>query len=157
MDESESRVLGDELGEINAEFESEAMGVSDTDPDTEGDACDEADELGLIVFVDVLESDEDVAADLVRVLVAIVDRVMTAVNERVADKRAVTVSLEVPDCDTDTRFENVGVIETIGEKVLTIVSVSECEVMGVADIVDVELTVLVLVSLDDAVTEPDGE
>ena len=67
------RALSVELGEINAEFESDATGVSDADPDTEGDACDEADELGLIVFVDVLVSEEDVAADLVRVRVAIVD------------------------------------------------------------------------------------
>ena len=71
---------------------------------------------------------------------------ITAVEEGVADKRVVIVKLEVPDCETDTRPENVGVIETIGEKVLAIVSVSECEVMGVVDIVDVELTVLVLVS-----------
>ena len=97
VDESEFSALGDELGEFNAEFEPDATGDTDTDAVTERDAHDEDDELGLIVFVDVLESDDEVKADFVRVFVAIVDRVMTTVDECVADKRAVTVTLDVPD------------------------------------------------------------
>ena len=98
VDESEFSALGEELREFNAEFEADATGDTDTDAVTERDAPDEDDELGLIVFVGVFESDEEVKADFVRVPVAIVDRVMTAVDEGVAeDKCAVTVTLDVPD------------------------------------------------------------
>ena len=97
VDESVYSALGEELREFKAEFESDATEVSDTDAVTERDAQGEDDELGLIVFVGVFESDEEVKADFVRDLVEIVDRVMTAVDEGVADKRVVIVILDVPD------------------------------------------------------------
>jgi hypothetical protein len=98
VDDLECSALNDELKEFNAELEPDASGDTDIDAVTERDARDEDDKLGLIEFVDVLESDKDVAADFERVWVAIVDRVITAVDEGVADDRcAVTVTRDVPD------------------------------------------------------------
>jgi hypothetical protein len=98
VDEPEFSALDDEVKEFNAELEPDATGDTDIEAVTERDAHDEDDKVGLIEFVDVFESDEDVAADFERVRVAIVDRVITAVDEGVADDRcAVTVTLDVPD------------------------------------------------------------